>query len=469
MTVAESPTAPDLLRGGEPVTVAPGDSLARTGAVAMDAPSQPWWLRAPRRGDVFDIGNGAATSEEWRQAGALDVIARVESDGAAAVAEGTVVRRFADPIAGEITRPLAAAPAVSVTLDRAVEYARAGVPLQRALRVHLRSASERARQVTVRLELPRGLTADSVARTVMLGGADATAAVAFALRGALPVGRHVVKAVAESEGQRFATGYTRVDYPHIRPQRLYRPAEVAIEAVDVALPPRATIAYVPGVGDNVAPMLAQLGLATTVLTPEDVATADLSRFTTIVVGPRAYEAHDALAAANGRLFAWARAGGTLVVQYGQYEMTRPGAMPYPITLARPAQRVTLEDAPVTVVDPAARVLTTPNRIGPADWNGWVQERSTYMPATFDSAYAPVLELHDPGEKENRGALLVAPLGRGTYVYATLALFRQLPAGNPGAARLFVNLLAARPAPAAAALGRGTAASAARTADPGPTP
>jgi hypothetical protein len=162
----------------------------------------------------------------------------------------------------------------------------------------------------------------------------------------------------------------------------------------------------------------------------------------VVVGPRAYEANAALRANNARLLAWTAAGGTMVVQYGQYEMMRPGVMPYPITLGRPAQRVTLEDAPVTPVDPAARVLTAPNRLTAADWQGWVQERSTYMPATADPAYRTAVALGDPDEPANPNGILVAPVGRGTYVYVTLALFRQLPAGVPGAARLVANLLSA---------------------------
>jgi hypothetical protein len=152
----------------------------------------------------------------------------------------------------------------------------------------------------------------------------------------------------------------------------------------------------------------------------------------------------------------------MVVQYGQYEMARPGVMPYPVTLGRPAQRVTIEEAPVTALDPALPVLLAPNRLGPADWAGWVQERAIYMPQTVDPRYRPVVAMADPGEPTNPHAILVAPVGRGTYVYTTLALFRQLPAGVPGAARLVANLLAARApapppaAPAAAAAAPGAA-------------
>jgi hypothetical protein len=209
----------------------------------------------------------------------------------------------------------------------------------------------------------------------------------------------------------------------------------------VQVPRGLKVAYVPGVGDNVAPTLAQLGVDVTVLSPDSVALADLSRFRTVVLGPRVYEANPALAAANGRLLDWARGGGTLVVQY-QQDIARPGLAPFPLTLAQRAERVTEEDATVRLLDASNPLLTSPNRITMQDFAGWVQERATYMPTTFDPAYTPLLEMADVGMTPNRSGILIAPLERGTYVLTTLAFFRQLPAGNPGAARLFVNLLAA---------------------------
>ena len=130
----------------------------------------------------------------------------------------------------------------------------------------------------------------------------------------------------------------------------------------------------------------------------------------------------------------------MVVQYGQYEMMRPGMMPYEISIARPHDRVTVESAPVTVLDSLSPALKSPNRIKAADFLSWVQERSLYMPRTFDAHYHPVVELNDPGESANKGGILVTPYGRGLYVYTTLAFFRQLPAGVPGAYKLFANLL-----------------------------
>jgi hypothetical protein len=145
------------------------------------------------------------------------------------------------------------------------------------------------------------------------------------------------------------------------------------------------------------------------------------------------------------LLDYVKNGGRLVVQYGQAEMARPGIMPFPITLSSPADRVTDENAPVRALSGGSGVLSAPNRIGAPDFEGWVQERALYMPRTFDERYVPSLEMNDPGEAPNRGAILVAPYGSGTYVYTTMALFRELPAGVPGAAKLMLNLLAAEAA------------------------
>jgi len=192
----------------------------------------------------------------------------------------------------------------------------------------------------------------------------------------------------------------------------------------------------------VAPMLQQLGVPLTLIDPAALPAMDLSRFTAIVVGTRAYAASPDLVRNNVRLLDYVQRGGTLVVQYGQNEMTRPGIMPYPIALDRPAARVTVEQAPVRILRPESPLLNAPNKITQRDFVGWVQERSVYMPSTIDPHYTTVLSMNDPGEPPNDGAILVARYGRGTYVYTTLALFRQLPAGVPGGARIFANLLGA---------------------------
>jgi hypothetical protein len=146
-------------------------------------------------------------------------------------------------------------------------------------------------------------------------------------------------------------------------------------------------------------------------------------------------------AANGRLLDYARAGGLVIVQYQQYPFVSGGFAPYRLSIARPHDRVTDETAPMTPLEPSHPVFHVPNDIGPADWQGWVQERGLYFAHDWDSSYTALLEAHDPRESPLSGGLLVASLGKGTYVYTGLSFFRQLPAGVPGAYRLFANLLA----------------------------
>ncbi len=240
-------------------------------------------------------------------------------------------------------------------------------------------------------------------------------------------------------------GYVPVDYEHIPPQRMYRAASVKINAIPVTVRAGLNIGYVRGVGDNVPATLRDLGLPVTIVSPDELPSADLSRFTTIVIGTRAYQANQELIDNNSYLLDFARRGGTVVSQYGQYEMTQPGVLPYPITIARPAERVTDEKAEVRITDAASPLLTSPNKITIADFTDWVQERSSYMPATFDANYKSLLSMNDSGETPKTSGILVTPVGKGLYIYTTLSFFRQLPAGNPGATRLFVNLLSAKAA------------------------
>ena len=406
--------------------------------------TQPRWLTSPRRGDLFSTPVSVVAEDELAPSASVDVGLRAA--GYWIVDRVRIAYRGSDPVKGEVERPLLFAPPITLTLGADVEYVPAHKSIDRTVHVRVRSASAHERGVTVSLKTPKGLAADTSSRSVTLAPfADAT--VDFRVRGTLAAGNYALSASAQSNGQTFTTGYQLIDYDHIRPQTLYRDASVTLQAVDVVIPPGANVAYIQGTNDNSAPALQQLGVPLTMLDPATLARADLTPYTAIVIGPRAYETDPGLVANNARLLEWVKNGGTLVVQYGQYEMTQPGIMPYPITLSRPAARVTEEDAAVTVLAPQNALLNSPNKINAGDWKGWVQDFALYMPSTFDKAYTPLVSMHDTGEPANDAGLLVAPYGRGTYVYATLAFFRQLPAGVPGAAKLFVNLLGARQAEA----------------------
>jgi hypothetical protein len=195
-----------------------------------------------------------------------------------------------------------------------------------------------------------------------------------------------------------------------------------------------------GAGDDIPTVLQQIGLDVTLLTAEDVANGNLQRFGTIVLGIRAYDTREDVKKNNQRLLDYVKDGGTLLVQYN----TQPSDFndghytPYPATLSR--DRVTVEEAPVTLLQPENEVFHYPNQITQSDFAGWVQERGLYFMEPFDAKYTPLLASNDPGEQPQKGGLLLAQYGKGYYIYTGYAFFRQLPFGVPGAIRLYVNLL-----------------------------
>jgi hypothetical protein len=218
------------------------------------------------------------------------------------------------------------------------------------------------------------------------------------------------------------------------------PSVAEVHSALLSLPSLTRVGYVRGAADRVPEALQAVGVPIVLLGPDTLARGDFTHYEAIVIGSRAYETDAALVASNGRLLDYARAGGLVIVQYQQYAFANGNFAPYGLSLARPHDRVTDETAPVTLLDPASPVFHVPNEIGPDDWQGWVQERGLYFAHDWDPAYRPLLEMHDPGDPPLSGGLLVTPIGRGTYVYTGLAFFRELPAGVPGAYRLFANLL-----------------------------
>jgi hypothetical protein len=197
-----------------------------------------------------------------------------------------------------------------------------------------------------------------------------------------------------------------------------------------------------GAGDDIPDTLRQLGINVEMISPAYLATGDLSRFDTIVVGIRAYDVRGDVKDNNKRLLDFVSQGGTLVVQYNQSvgAFNAGGFTPYPVTAS--AKRVTVEEAPVEIMAPDDSVFHYPNEIKPSDFNGWVQERGVYFMDKWDPRFTALMSSRDPAEDPLPGGLLRASYGRGAYIYTGYAFFRQLPAGVPGAVRLFVNIIAA---------------------------
>jgi hypothetical protein len=241
-------------------------------------------------------------------------------------------------------------------------------------------------------------------------------------------------------GDRSGLAIRLVDYEHIRPSPLPQPSTVSLTVLDLRLPSLIRIGYIRGASDRVPEALTAIGMSVEVLSSRVLEHGDLSRYDAIVVGPRAYETDSSLVAGNARLLSYVRAGGLLIVQYQQPPFTAGNFAPEKIEITR-SDRVTDENAPVRTLESSHPIFTTPNKIGDSDWEGWVQERGLYFAHSWAPVYTPLLSMADPGDTEQRGSLLAATIGKGHYVYTGLAFFRQLPAGVPGAYRLFANLLA----------------------------
>jgi hypothetical protein len=418
----------------------PGHRFAVT--VPRDAPlTQPYFLRHSLRGALYDwSGAPDALRGAPFDPPPLAAVVTLEVLGTPVRVRREVSHRFGDQAAGEVRRPLAVVPAVGVRASPDVLVWPVTNHAARTVTVELVHGVRGTTRGEVRLELPPGWPAVAAQRFV-LEGEEARRAFSFEVRAptGLTPGTYPLRAAAVADGREFGRAVQLLDYAHIRPIAYATTAAVRLVAVDLAAPRARRIGYVRGASDRVPEALRAAGLAVEVLAADDLERGDLARYDVITIGSRAYETEPALIANNARLLDWVRAGGRLIVQYQQYPFVRGNYAPFPLRIAQPHDRVTDEQAPVTPLDPAHPIFRTPNAIGPSDWDGWVQERGLYFAREWDGAYHPLLETGDGGERL-RGGLLIARVGQGTYVYTGLSFFRQLPAGVPGALRLFVNLL-----------------------------
>ncbi len=432
-------------------TVGPGSVSAQrfVVTVARDAErTQPYFLRRPltNGGGLYDwTGVPPDVRGLPFDPPPVEVRVRLTIAGEPVTLTREVVYRYRDQAIGEVRRPLFVTRDfdVSVAPDELLWPVDGGGKDPRRFTV---TVTNRARgPATARLVFtaPRGWP-PVAAESLAFAREDETKSVTIALSPPaqrLAPGSYELRAAAGgADGRRHEGALQIIDYPHIRPRALVQGSAAQIRAAQIALPALSRVGYVRGAADRVPEALLAVGVPVELLGPDSLARGDLSRYDAIVIGSRAYETDPALVANNGRLLDYARAGGLLLVQYQQYPFVDGGYAPYPLHIARPHDRVTDEAAAITPLDPAHPALHYPNEIGPDDWRGWVQERGLYFAHDWDSTYVPLLETHDTPGPELKGGLLVAPLGRGTYVYTGLSFFRQLPAGVPGAYRLFANLL-----------------------------
>jgi LmbE family N-acetylglucosaminyl deacetylase len=433
---------------GGPFSASPRGITTRrfTITVPADAPlSQPYFLERPLDGALYDW-SGVSDDLKGEPFQAPPLLARLETTiaGARVALRREVHYRYDDEALGEMRRPLAVVPLVGVQISPSTLGWPVAAETPRSVTVTLTHGKSGMSQGVVRLDVPP-LWSASDPQVFMLDGEGAHRSYALELRPPrnVPPGRYAVRAVATVGRVTLDRSSELVDYPHIRAVAFVRTAATRIEMADLVLPRLSRVGYVRGAADLVPEALGAVGVPLVLLSADDLEKGDLSRYDVVVIGSRAYETTPALLASNGRLLDYARAGGRLIVQYQQYPFVQGGYAPFPLTIARPHDRVTDETAPVRVLDPFSTLFRAPNAIGGNDWDGWVQERGLYFAHTWDPAYRPMIETGDAGERL-RGGLLAARLERGLYVYTGLSFFRQLPAGVPGAFRLFANLLALRP-------------------------
>jgi LmbE family N-acetylglucosaminyl deacetylase len=400
--------------------------------------TQPYWLLKPPNGDVYTVEDQALIGLADTPP-VLTVRFRLSIDGAPFELERPVAYRYADRAEGERVRPLVVIPPVAVDLPESVAI----FPKSEARKVAVSVKANTAKAAgDLRIEVPAGWKVDPKTRPFQIATAGEQQELSFVVTPPQADSSATLRAVATVGGREIASGVQLISYPHIPDQTLLLPANVKLVRSDIHITAR-RIGYIMGAGDEMPDALRQLGLEVTLLRPADLEEGDLSRFDAIVAGVRAYNVRADVRANHPRLLDYVKNGGTYVVQYNTGDNSL-NMGPYPFTVPPGTRyRITYEDSPMTLPHVDSRLLQAPNRIASRDFEGWVQERGLYFATKWDSHYETVLSSKDPGEAELPGGQLWTRYGKGVYIFTAYSWFRQLPAGVPGAYRLFANLLSAK--------------------------
>ncbi|MBI2689929.1 MAG: PIG-L family deacetylase [Acidobacteria bacterium] len=252
-------------------------------------------------------------------------------------------------------------------------------------------------------------------------------------------GEAKIEAIASFNGKDFSASFDEITQPGYDSVYVSQPARHVVRSMDVKVAPGLKVGYVMGTGDDVPEGLRQLGVPVELLDRNALAAADLSKYSTILLGIRAYAVRADVRTYNQRLLSYVEKGGVLIVQYNTPEFDKNYG-PFPYSMGRNPEEVSEEDSPVTILEPNDPVFLTPNKITAADFEGWVEQRGSKFLTTWDSHYKALLETHDTGQPPQKGGWLVAKHGQGLYVYCAYAWYRQLPYAVPGGVRLFANLI-----------------------------
>jgi LmbE family N-acetylglucosaminyl deacetylase len=425
---------------GDAVT---GDALFRVSIAANALVTRPYFNRPSSAQPFYNI-DGQAEKDGWLNDSfapyPLEGWAEFDYDGVP-IQIGQVVQTVHRSAGiGSVEDPLVIAPGISVGIHPSA----GAVPLgesEFSLAVTVHSNLVGIAEGSLRLDLPPGWKSDPAQVAFRLNNGE-DRDVSFQVHpDKLEQKSYEIKAVATSGGHDYSDGYRTVGYPGLRPYNYYRPATYRARGVDVRVAPGLNLGYVMGPGDEIPQALEDLGIHPHLLSAAEIASGDLSKYNVIMLGIRAYASRPELAANNRRLLEYVQNGGNLVVQYqsGEYDHNFG---PYPYAMGRSPEKVVDETDPVTLLDPKNPLLTWPNKITAADFDGWVEERGHSFMESWDPRYTALTETRDPGQDPQKGGLLVAHAGKGTYIYVAFALYRQTPEAVPGAYRLLANLVSA---------------------------
>ncbi|MCB9517874.1 MAG: PIG-L family deacetylase [Gemmatimonadales bacterium] len=411
--------------------------------VAPDArPSQPYFLARSLDGALYQWPQSESLGLPFAQpAAATFVVTPLGATQIGPLVRRPIVARSVDQAIGEVRTPVVVVPKVMLSVSPGTILWPIGSG-PRTVTVSVEHAARDTSTAIVRVLAPAGWSVGPAQQVdFSVEGERRTLTYTVTPPDDVAPGEVTLRAEAVVGRDTFRIGAERIRYPHITPRILFHPAEVRAVVTPITFPAQRRIGYLRGAADQIPEALAAAGQPVRLLTPEELDGPTLDSLDVMVIGPRAYELDPAVGRANPRLLAFAERGGTLIVQYQQYQYVQGGFAPYPITISRPHDRVTDEASPARWLPGSEALRVGPNRLTPADWDGWVQERGLYFAGTWDARWTPLLELQDPDEAPARGGLLSAPYGKGRVIYTGLSFFRELPAAVPGAWRLFANLLA----------------------------
>jgi LmbE family N-acetylglucosaminyl deacetylase len=395
--------------------------------------TQPYWLETPHSIGTYNIPDQQLVGKSESADTSLDL--QFNIGGKIIYLERKVEYKHVDPARGELYEPLVIAPPVTANIADKDYIFNSNKPQN--VEVKLKSFTTTSGSISIKPVEGWKISPEKIDFADKKKGEEWSVNFTIEPTDSKPK-TSVFEAVVTANGKQFSMGIKTIAYNHIPSITYFPPARANLINIDLKIAGK-KIGYIVGAADLVPDALRQVGYDVHILTENEIMNSDLSVYDAIVTGVRAFNVNERLPFEQPKLLEYVKDGGNLVVQYNNNAgMLVPQIGPYPF---RPVnQRVTDETAKVTILDPANPVLNYPNKINDADFDGWIQERGLYFLSDIDPKYQTPLQMNDPGEKPNNGSLIVTNYGKGRFVYTSLAFFRQLPAGVPGAYRLFVNLL-----------------------------